>query len=154
MEDIDGADYGSAATNTADGLTRVMILHPIACAIAFLAFAFSLGAGVCGKLFAAALSLLAWIVTLVVMVTDFVSFGIVKDKVNGDGSGSIASFEVGMWTILVAMVLLFWASVIVLMSICIGRRRTRMARTSKVDPAYNAPVMTTRRHFWQRRTRY
>jgi len=131
MEGIDGTSYGSAATDTADGLTRVMILHPIACALAFIAFLFALGAGVCGAVLASLLAAIAWIITLVVMVTDFVAWGIVKDKVNGDGSGSSAAFSTGMWTILVAMILLFLATFIVLFTCFSARRHARTNRTSK-----------------------
>jgi len=41
---------------------------------------------------------------LVVMVIDFVVFGIIKKHVNKDGSGSHAYYSVGMWTCLAAFV--------------------------------------------------
>jgi uncharacterized membrane protein len=156
MEQLDSASYGSAATNTADGLTRVQILHPIACGIAFIAFLSSLGASILGALAASLLAALAWIITLVVMVTDFVAWGIVKDKVNGDDSGSSASFSVAIWTLLAAMVLLFFATFVVLFSCCSARRAHRRDRVSKVEPGLVGNGVTTRRrrHFWQRRNRY
>ena len=53
-----------------------MILHPIACAVAFIAFALSCGAGVVGSLLGALVALLAWVLTLVVMAIDFSLFGV------------------------------------------------------------------------------
>jgi len=161
MESIDSASYSSAARNTADGLTRVQILHPIACGLAFIAFLFALGAGICGALFASAIAAVAWVITLVVMVTDFVAWGIVKDHVNDDKSGSHATFSTAMWTILVAMICLFFATFIVLFTCFSARRHERRNRVSKhetqyVDGGYAAPATTTRtrRHFWQRSSRY
>ena len=53
-----------------------MILHPIACAVAFIAFALSCGAGVVGSLLGAMVAALAWILTLVVMAVDLSLFGV------------------------------------------------------------------------------
>lgn len=57
-------------------MTRVMILHPIACAIAFLAFALSMGAGVIGSILGALVAFVAWVLTVVVMAIDFALFGV------------------------------------------------------------------------------
>ena len=73
---IDGTPFSKAASDTVDGLTRVMILHPIACAVAFVAFALSCGAGVVGSLLGAMVAALAWVLTLVVMAVDFSLFGV------------------------------------------------------------------------------
>ena len=53
-----------------------MILHPIACGVAFVAFALSCGAGVVGSLLGAMVAALAWVLTLVVMAVDFSLFGV------------------------------------------------------------------------------
>ncbi|PMD15583.1 pali-domain-containing protein [Hyaloscypha hepaticicola] len=151
MTTIDHTTFSTAAEDSSKALTRVMILHPIACALAFIAFLFALGAGFCGAIFASMIAAVAWLVTLVVMVTDFVLFGIIKRHVNSDGSGSHAYYSVGMWTILAAMILLFIATFIVLFTCCSSRMH-RNNRTSK-ETGYNGTT-TTRRHFWQRRNRY
>ena len=59
-----------------DGLTRAMILHPIACGLAFIAFLTSLGAGVIGSILGAMIAAVAWLVTLIVMAIDFTLFGV------------------------------------------------------------------------------
>jgi len=149
MAAIDGTGFSTASGDTADALTRVMILHPIACGLAFIAFLLAIGAGVIGSLFASMISAVAFIITLVVMATDFVWAGIIKNAVNSDGKGSNAYYSVGMWTILAAMVLLFLATIIIFVS-CFRSRRSN--RTSKVNGAYANGTTTRRRRFWQRST--
>jgi len=124
MEQIDGTSFSEVGTATADSLTNAMILHPIACALAFLAFLVGIGAGVFGSIISSLIAAVAWIITLVVMAIDFSLFGIIKDHVNKDGSGSHAYYSVGMWTCLAAMVLLFLGMLIVLFT-CFGARKER-----------------------------
>jgi len=152
MSEIDGTQFTTAATDSSKALTRVMILHPIACGVAFIAFLLALGSGFCGAILAAMVAAVAWLITLVVMVTDFVLFGIIKRHVNNDGSGSHATFSVGMWTLLAAMILLFFATFIVLFT-CFSSRMHRQDRTSK-EAGYTNGTTTRRRRFWQRRSRY
>jgi hypothetical protein len=156
MEGIDKADYNTASVDTSKALTRVMILHPIACGLAFIAFLLALGAGVFGALMASFVSAITFIITIVVMATDFVAFGIIKNKVNKDGSGSHAYYSVGMWTILAAMILLFFATFIVFFTCFSARMHRNSAKHSKhADAGYaNGTTTTTKRHFWQRRSRY
>ncbi|MCJ1369031.1 hypothetical protein MMC20_000238 [Loxospora ochrophaea] len=135
MADIDGTGFGLVSSDSADGLTRAMILHPIACGIAFIAFLVSCGAGVFGSLLGAVIALIAWILTLVVMAIDFSLFGIIKNHVNKDGSGSHAYYSVGMWTCLVAMVLLFLGAFIVLFT-CFSARRAKRNTTYKNETTY------------------
>ncbi|CAF9935098.1 hypothetical protein IMSHALPRED_010106 [Imshaugia aleurites] len=124
MGTIDGTVFSRAAADSVDGLTNVMILHPIACAIAFLAFALSAGAGVVGSILGALVAFVAWVLTVVVMAIDFSLFGTVKDHVNSQDKGSHAFYSVGMWTCLAAMVLLFLGMFIVLFT-CFSKRKER-----------------------------
>jgi glyoxylate carboligase len=151
MEGIDNAVYSTSSVNTADALTRVQILHPIAFAIAFIAFLFSLGAGVCGSILASLIATFAWLITTVVLITDFVCWGIVKDKVNGDGSGSHAAFGTGMWTELAAMIALLFGAFVVLVSCCGSRRRKSRGsnRSAGERPVYSGSG--NRGRFWQRK---
>jgi len=153
MASIDGTGFSTVSGDTAKGLTRVMILHPVACGVAFIAFLLAIGAGFFGSLLAAVFAAIAWIITLVVMVTDFVSFGIIKNNVNKDGTGSVAVFGPAMWTILAAMIILFFATFIVLFSCCSARRHAHDGVGHNKEAGYVGGT-TTRRHFWQRRNRY
>lgn len=154
MASIDGTDFSTAGSNTADGLTRVMILHPICCGLAFIAFLLALGAGLIGGLLASIVSAITWILTLVVMATDFTAFGIIKNNVNKDGTGSHAKFGVGMWTVLAAMILLFFATFLVFFT-CLSKRKHRHdTKVTKHEAGYANGTTTTKRRFWQRRSRY
>jgi multisubunit Na+/H+ antiporter MnhC subunit len=145
MAQIDGTGFSTASGDTADALTKVMILHPIACALGFIAFLLALSAGCIGSLIAAMVSAVTFLITLIVMATDFVWAGIIKNHVNSDGTGSNAYYSVAMWTILAAMIIQFFATFIVLFSCC-STRRTH--RTSKIDGAYGNGGTTRRRRFW------
>jgi len=153
MSQIDHTTEGFAGTESTKGLTRVMVLHPVACGLAFIAFLSALGAGICGALLAAFVSVIAWIVCLVVMATDFALFGIIKNHVNKDGSGSHAVYSTGIWLILVAMVCLFFGFFIVLFTCFSARRHKHDARLSKNEGYANGGTVQ-RRHFWQRRSNY
>jgi hypothetical protein len=130
----DSTTFSSSSASTANGLTAVMVLHPIACGVSFIAFLLSIGAGVIGSLLGALVAAVAWIITLVVMAVDFTLFGIIRDHVNNDGSGSTASYSVGMWCVLAAMVLLFFGMFIVLFT-CFSARRAKK-RGFKTEPDY------------------
>lgn len=151
MSSIDTTTFNTASTDTTKALTRVMILHPIACGLAFLAFLLALGAGFCGAILAASVSALTWVITVVVMACDFVLFGLVKSHVHGDGSGSHATYGVGMWTCLAAMVCLFLATIVVLLTCCssrIHRNRQSTKEATYVDGG------SRKRYFWQSGNRY
>jgi len=156
MSAIDQTTFNTAKENTTKALTRVMILHPIVCGLAFIAFLLAVGSGICGALLAALVAALTWVLTLVVMACDFVLFGILKNHINNtdhDQSGSHAEYSVGMWTILAAMILLFFATFVVLFTCLSARRHKNDVRTTKhADAGY--ATTTTRRRFWQRRNRY
>jgi hypothetical protein len=157
MAEIDQTTFNTASKDTTKALTRVMVLHPVACGLTFIAFLMALGAGFCGAIFAAMTALVAWIVTVVVLACDFTLFGIIKNHVNSDGSGSSAKYGPGMWTILVAMILLLIGTMLVLLTCCSSRmHRQNKHSSSKVENlGYGAgTTTTTKRHFWQRRNRY
>jgi len=155
MAGIDHTTFNTASTDTTKALTRVMILHPVACGLAFIAFLMALGAGFCGAIFAAMVSAVTWLITLVAMACDFALFGIIKNHINKDGSGSHAYYSVGMWTILAAMICLFFGTFVVLFTCFSSRMHRNDRRNVKAgDAGYAAGPTTTRRHFWQRRSRY
>ncbi|KAL8418103.1 hypothetical protein RB594_001646 [Gaeumannomyces avenae] len=144
-----GLNYYSTAAGTARALTRVMILHPIAAGVAFIAFALSLGAGTFGSLLASLAALLAFFVTLVPLVTDFVMFGIIRSGINDNRNvDARAQFGAGLWTLLAAAVLLLVGTVIVFLTCCSARiHRRRDARVTKAVDGY-APAEAPRRRKW------
>ena len=128
MSSVDGTKFSTASADTAKALTRVMILHPIACGVSFIAFILAFGSGFFGALLAATVAALAWLITLIAMAVDFALFGIVKDQVNKRSNGDKAVYSTGMWTILVAMICLFFATFVVLFTCCSARRHKKAER--------------------------
>jgi hypothetical protein len=155
MTAIDGTTFTTASSDTANSLTKAMILHPIVCGMAFIAFLMALGAGVCGSLMAALTAGITWALSVVALATDFVSFGIIRSNVNDvytDSTSSYANYSVGMWTMLAGMLCLFFATFIVFFSCCSACLHRRSNRASKIDPAF-APG-PSRGRFWQRSSAY
>ncbi|TPX15688.1 uncharacterized protein E0L32_000022 [Thyridium curvatum] len=154
-------DFSDAARRTANGLTKTMVLHPIATGVSFISFALTLGAGVVGSFLASVVAVISFVITCAALVCDFVLFSIVKHHVsdandnaggpNGNGRAS-ASYSVAMWTILVAAILELLAAIVIFFSCCSARmHRQRTARTSKhAVPAddYGTAVAPRRRRRW------
>jgi uncharacterized membrane protein len=108
-------------------LTRAMILHPIACGVAFVAWLLSIGGAVVGSLFGVLAAFVAWVLCLIVMATDFSLFGILRHHVNHDRSRSRAEFRSAMWCLCVAFILLFFAMIIVTFTCFSARREKKKA---------------------------
>ncbi|RDL40351.1 uncharacterized protein BP5553_00330 [Venustampulla echinocandica] len=155
-EILEGAgieEFNRASTDSTKALTRVMILHPVACGVSFIAFLLALGSGFCGAIFASVVAMLAFLISLVAVICDFVSFGIIKRHVNNEDSGNKANFSVAIWLILVAMLCLFIGTIIVLLTCCSSRMH-RQKRGSKHAEGGYVTGHRTKRHFWQRGNRY
>jgi hypothetical protein len=75
MSGIDGTNFNTVGTHVADSLTNALVLHPVACGLAFIAALLALG-GAIGSLVGTFVAIIAWIVALVVLVIDFVIFGV------------------------------------------------------------------------------
>jgi hypothetical protein len=166
MSTIDGSQFSDYAERTARGLTKVMVLHPVGAGLCFLAFVMAAGAGVLGSFLASLTAALAFVVTLVVLIVDFVLFGIVKNGVNdindNDRSsrlgirGNTAYFSVAMWTVLAAGICTFLAAIVLFFTCCTGRVKKHRQDRKIESSTYHSPPRTTahrRRYFWQRRAR-
>ncbi|RDL34691.1 uncharacterized protein BP5553_07819 [Venustampulla echinocandica] len=113
----------SISHEQATDLARGLILHPLICLIAFISFFAALGSGFCGTLFAALLSAVTFLITILAVAFDFSLFTAIKnDVVNANGT---AEYGTGIWTILVAMMLSFFATFAVLFSCCGSRRHKK-----------------------------
>ncbi len=118
-----------------------MVLHPVACGIAFLAFLLAVGAGVIGSFLGSLVSLLAFVVTAIVLITDFVLFSTVKKHVKDQANGSSAAYGVAIWTLLAAAICSLLGTIIVFFACCSARLHSKRSRgvSGKVDPSYAAP---------------
>jgi len=122
VSSIDNTGFGTAQRDSINGLTRAMILHPIACGLAFIAFLVSAGAGFLGSFLASMVAFVAWLVTLVIMTIDLTVFGILRNHINSNNTGNYAEYSTGMWTCISAMASLFLGSMIVLFTCCSAHR--------------------------------
>lgn len=144
---VDDAVFSDYAQDTARALTKVMVLHPIATGLAFISFLLSLGAGFVGSFVSALGALVTFIVVLVVIITDFVAFAIVRSAVNDSRNEAVASWGPAIWTTLVAGILCLLAAVILLFTCCsarLHRRREPHYRHTKEVPV----ASPTRRRRW------
>ncbi|KAI0386980.1 pali-domain-containing protein [Hypomontagnella monticulosa] len=148
-ENVHGVEFSDYAADTSKALTRVMVLHPIATGLAFIAFLLALGAGVVGSLLASLCSLLTFLVTLVALICNFVSFSIIKSEVNNADDGSTAEWGAASWTTLVSAICSLLATVVVFFTCCsarMHRRRQSRVAVKDVPDGYGAPVR--RRRWW------
>ncbi|KAI8949126.1 pali-domain-containing protein [Xylaria longipes] len=144
VPDTSFSDY---AHDTARALTKVMVLHPIATGLAFISFVLALGSGFVGSFLAAVGAFVTFVVVLVVLITDFVSFAIVKSAVNDSSSAVSADWGAASWTTLAAAILCLFATVILLFTCCsarLHRHRETRYRDSKISAASPRP----RRRRW------
>lgn len=149
MSNIENTSFSEAYRESAKGLTRVMVLHPVACGVSFIAFLLGVGSGFFGSLLAALVSLVALIITLVALVCDFVLFAIIRNHVNSDDndtSGSHATYSVAIWTILVAAICSLIGAVILFFTCCSARLHKR--RNDPVAKNDYGTATTTRRRRW------
>jgi len=129
-----GAGNGNWVNNGIRALTSSLILHPIACGIAFLAFLIALFAHRIGYLAATIFALLAFIVSLFIMAVDFAIFTITRNHVNNNraalGGNVSASLGNALWMVLAATVCLFFAAFATCFSCCAARRERRYDETA------------------------
>ncbi|ROT41556.1 pali-domain-containing protein [Sodiomyces alkalinus F11] len=151
---VEGTEFSDNRQNTAEALTNVMILHPIAAGISFLGFVLSLGSGMFGSLLASLVAGVAFLVTTIALICDFVWISAVRNNVNDDDSGgsplSNAHYGAALWCVLVAALCALVASVILLVTCCSGRSKRRRTENRKSD-FHAPPAHTGRRRWWSRR---
>ncbi|KAH6631044.1 actin cortical patch SUR7/pH-response regulator pali [Chaetomium sp. MPI-SDFR-AT-0129] len=133
----DGTQFSTYADDSARALTRAMVLHPIACGINFIAFLLALGAGTIGSFLASVVALLAFLVTAIACIIDFVLFSIVKSNVNDRGAetGTGAYYGAAAWTILVSAICSLIGAVVVFFTCCSARRHKRAHGVGKTEYA-------------------
>jgi hypothetical protein len=135
-----------ASSSTANALTNVMILHPVACGLNFIAFLLAVGASVVGSFLASMMALLAFLVTLVVLITDFVGFALIRNAVNRSNTGAEASYGAASWTLLAAAILSLIGSVILFFTCCSARIHRRRQSRTKTEH-YEGSASSRRRWF-------
>jgi len=149
MSNIDGTDFSDYADDTTTGLTKAMILHPIACGLNFIAFLLALGSGFVGSLLASLIALLAFLTTAVAVIIDFVLFSVVKSNINdNDNGGSHAYYGAAAWTTLVAAICSLVGAVVVFLTCCSGRLHKRRNAGVPAHKAEYVEAPRRRRRFF------
>ncbi|CAK7265490.1 hypothetical protein SEPCBS119000_001538 [Sporothrix epigloea] len=128
--------FSDAAEDSTKILTKIMILHPVAAGVTFIAFLLALGAGFIGSFTASLVSLIAFIITAVVVITDFILFHIIKDHVNDSKKDASAKYGIAIWLLLAAGACQLIGTLVVFFSCCSARsNRQRGVSSGKVDTA-------------------
>ncbi|KAG8932365.1 hypothetical protein FRC01_014436 [Tulasnella sp. 417] len=119
-------------------LTFVLVLHPIACAFAFIALLLALLASFRANvsksripsLAASGVGIFAALITTIVFIVDVVFVSIVKSKLKDHTDGAAtANYGAAVWLVLVAALLLWVAS----LGACCGMLRARRARRTEAE---------------------
>lgn len=138
MNSIDSTDSSSASEDSAKALTRVMVLHPLGAGLCFIAFLLCLGTGIVGSLVGSLVAVLAFIVTAVAIICDFVGLAIVRNRVNENpNSSSNAKYGVAIWLALVAAACTLVAASLVFITCCAGRVRDRRHQRNRSVKGWN-----------------
>lgn len=140
--DVSDEVYAATRTNfkptrggTANSLTRAMILHPIACGLAFIAFLSTLGGRtIMSSMSGLLITLLDWGLVLCSLAVDFTAFGIIKHEVNSQANGVFptAKFGSAMWCLVASFILMSGSLLIMAMSF-VGAVRQRRAERQRAN---------------------
>ncbi|OAA57669.1 Signal transduction response regulator [Cordyceps fumosorosea ARSEF 2679] len=149
---IDGqVDNGSVGRNTASGLTRVMVLHPVGAVLSFVGFLLAvIGTHVISSFTASVLSGLTFIVTVVALACDFTALSIVHHRVN-EIRNNHATYGSALWCVVAAVVTSFFATIIVFLSCCASKRNKNKPDPVPKQEAGFADSTVPKKKFWQRR---
>ncbi|KIJ07786.1 hypothetical protein PAXINDRAFT_173249 [Paxillus involutus ATCC 200175] len=112
--------------------TRGLAVHPVACAVTFVALLLSFSQHITVTLIASLVSFLAATITLIAFAIDIALYAYFKNAMGNLGFGSQTITGPGFWLTFVSLILLLLAGC----TVCFGRRRDRMsgATTSTASP--------------------
>ncbi|KAK6506281.1 hypothetical protein TWF506_011199 [Arthrobotrys conoides] len=97
-----------------DSLTKVMILHPIGCVVAFTACLFGIRSGYLRSIWSMCLTLIVWVMTTVAMGIELYVFIIMHEHISSKemGGGSRAWIGAALWSLVVTFICLTYAIVV------------------------------------------
>ncbi|KAF9239415.1 hypothetical protein BU15DRAFT_46658 [Melanogaster broomeanus] len=121
--------------------TSGLAVHPVACAVTFIALLFSFSQHITMTLVASLVSFLAALLTLIAFAIDIALLVYFKNEMGNLGSGGQTTAGPGFWLTFVSFLLLLLAGC----TVCFGRRRDRM---SGATPSY--PRLTPKTGFFSR----
>ncbi|GAA6006101.1 hypothetical protein JCM10207_000523 [Rhodosporidiobolus poonsookiae] len=115
------------AENAINAVTSALVLHPVGCGVAFLAFLIAACSDRLGFLFASIITFVAAVIALVCMILDLLLFFFVRRwlRDNIDGVDISIEYSYGTWTTVAAFACLFVGMFAVCCACIAGRRRRR-----------------------------
>ncbi|KAF3922878.1 hypothetical protein AA313_de0208535 [Arthrobotrys entomopaga] len=119
---IDGTIF-TAEDKKLDGLTKVMILHPISAVTFFLACVFSIRSGYVRTISSMLLTFLSWLLVCIAMAIDLYVFVVVHGHVASKklGGGSRAIYGGALWCLIVTFCLATFAMVVMCVTVWQGK---------------------------------
>ncbi|KIK93813.1 hypothetical protein PAXRUDRAFT_828590 [Paxillus rubicundulus Ve08.2h10] len=132
-----GHGYSLVVENTennsvyiAPSWTRGLAIHPVACAVTFVALLFSFSQHITFTLIASLVSFLAAAITLIAFAIDIALYAYFKNAMGNLGFESQTVTGPGFWLTFVSFILLLLAGC----TVCFGRRRDRMSGATTSYP--------------------
>ncbi|KAF9228114.1 pali-domain-containing protein [Gyrodon lividus] len=110
--------------------TRGLAIHPVACAVTFVALLLSFSQHITVTLIASLVSFLAALITLIAFAIDIALYAYFKNEMGNLGFGSQTITGPGFWLTFVSFILLLLAGC----TVCFGRRRDRMSAATTSYP--------------------
>ncbi|KAI0109313.1 pali-domain-containing protein [Hypoxylon sp. NC0597] len=126
------SDIGSSDQPGEAGLTKAMILHPLATTFSFLILVSSMfPRELVPSVVSPLLSSLTTLLALVALICDLVLFSRVESMLEGAADTAFGSFDTGMWLLLIAVICLVFSTVFLAGRWWFGRR---LGSTKQVAP--------------------
>jgi len=116
--------------NIGSAWTRGLAVHPVACAVTFIALLFSFSQHITLTLVASLVSFLAAVLTLIAFAIDIALYVYFKNQMGNLGFGGQTTAGPGFWLTFVSFLLLLVAGC----TVCFGRRRDRMSGATASPP--------------------
>ncbi|KAF8841659.1 hypothetical protein BDN67DRAFT_989636 [Paxillus ammoniavirescens] len=116
--------------------TRGLAVHPVACAVTFVALLLSFSQHITVTLIASLVSFLAATITLIAFAIDIALYAYFKNAMGNLGFGSQTITGPGFWLTFVSFILLLLAGC----TVCFGRRRDRMSGATTAYPTASPKI--------------
>ncbi|ORY56812.1 SUR7/PalI family-domain-containing protein [Leucosporidium creatinivorum] len=175
LDAITTATDGQVSASIVHGLTYALVLNPIAAGFSFIALLFALCSNLALGIIASVLSGWAFLVTIIALALDLGLFVTARHRLNDASDNINASFGNALWLVVAAAACQLVAAFTVCFTHSSSKRQRRrdvetrglttgepatgrrgwFGRGSNTNAygdntAAGAPVMTEKRHFWQR----
>jgi NADH:ubiquinone oxidoreductase subunit 6 (subunit J) len=133
LNTVDAGSYSNIRADTAEGLTRVFILHPVSTVLLAIAFLLSLlNKSTIISILAAVTAGIGFIVAAVAAIIDFVAFGLLLTEINDAEAEGKGKYGSAAYLAVIAAALALVGTLILFITCCAGRRKQKRAhRTSR-----------------------